>query len=283
MKKSVNYVLAVLIFIITMLLFNGGGIILAVGAYVGAAMAGGSAGVDGAYDFLLNNLNLYSCLIYLIPGVVFTLWYYFAFVERQGAAAFMKRQTRRLSPSCFGWLVILTYAVAHAVSLIMAIVAVMLPTAMENYTEMVDSSGLSEYSLLWAVATLILPPLVEETIFRGLIMGYLKKAGAHFLVINLIQAVLFGIFHMNLIQGIYAACLGFVLGYLAYRYDGLIVPMVMHALFNLFGTAGVELESMLLPEPILVMVIVGSVPLAAIVLVMMHYGVGEKDRKILEN
>ena len=195
----------------------------------------------------------------------------------------MKRQTRRLSPSCFGWLVILTYAVAHAVSLIMAIVAVMLPTAMENYTEMVDSSGLSEYSLLWAVATLILPPLVEETIFRGLIMGYLKKAGAHFLVINLIQAVLFGIFHMNLIQGIYAACLGFVLGYLAYRYDGLIVPMVMHALFNLFGTAGVELESMLLPEPILVMVIVGSVPLAAIVLVMMHYGVGEKDRKILEN
>ena len=275
--------LAVLIFIITMLLFNGGGIILAVGAYVGAAMAGGSAGVDGAYDFLLNNLNLYSCLIYLIPGVVFALWYYFAFVERQGAAAFMKRQTRRLSPSCFGWLVILTYAVAHAVSLIMAIVAVMLPTAMENYTEMVDSSGLSEYSLLWAVATLILPPLVEETIFRGLIMGYLKKAGAHFLVINLIQAVLFGIFHMNLIQGIYAACLGFVLGYLAYRYDGLIVPMVMHALFNLFGTAGVELESMLLPEPILVMVIVGSVPLAAIVLVMMHYGVGEKDRKILEN
>lgn len=283
MKKSVNYVLAVLIFIITMLLFNGGGIILAVGAYVGAAMAGGSAGVDGAYDFLLNNLNLYSCLIYLIPGVVFALWYYFAFVERQGAAAFMKRQTRRLSPSCFGWLVILTYAVAHAVSLIMAIVAVMLPTAMENYTEMVDSSGLSEYSLLWAAATLILPPLVEETIFRGLIMGYLKKAGAHFLVINLIQAVLFGIFHMNLIQGIYAACLGFVLGYLAYRYDGLIVPMVMHALFNLFGTAGVELESMLLPEPILVMVIVGSVPLAAIVLVMMHYGVGEKDRKILEN
>ena len=68
MKKSVNYVLAVLIFIITMLLFNGGGIILAVGAYVGAAMAGGSAGVDGAYDFLLNNLNLYSCLIYLIQG-----------------------------------------------------------------------------------------------------------------------------------------------------------------------------------------------------------------------
>ena len=79
MKKSVNYVLAVLIFIITMLLFNGGGIILAVGAYVGAAMAGGSAGVDGAYDFLLNNLNLYSCLIYLIPGGVFSLWDYFSF------------------------------------------------------------------------------------------------------------------------------------------------------------------------------------------------------------
>ena len=65
------------------------------------------------------------------------------------------------------------------------------------------------------IATLVLPPLVEETIFRGLIMQYLRRGGASFIVANLIQAVLFGFFHMNIVQGIYTAIFGFLLGYLA--------------------------------------------------------------------
>lgn len=282
MKKGANYAIAAIIFILTMALLNGGSIILALGASLGGAMIGGEAGIEGAYNFLLDNLNLLSCLMYLIPGVVFILWYYFAFVENQGTTAFLRAQTKRLSASCFGWLVILTFAVQHAVSLLMAIVAVLLPSAMESYTEMVDSSGLTQYSVMWVIATVILPPLVEETIFRGLIIQYLKRAGAGFLVVNLIQAVLFGIFHMNLIQGIYATALGFVLGYLAYRYDSLIVPMVMHALFNLFGTVVVALESRILPEIMLGMLVVGSVPVTVAVLVLMHYGVGE-PKKLSEN
>ena len=32
----------------------------------------------------MNNLNLYSCLIYVITGTVFLLWYYFAVIEPRG-------------------------------------------------------------------------------------------------------------------------------------------------------------------------------------------------------
>ena len=278
MKKAANYGMAVLVFAITMVLMNGSAILLSLGTSIFGMFIGGYNGADMTYNFLMDNLNLYSCMIYVITGTVFLLWYYFVFIEPAGLNKFVNAQTGKLSPVCFIWLVPLAFAVQHAISLLMGAIAMIAPSAMESYTELVDSSGLTEYSPVWVIATLILPPLVEETIFRGLILQYLRKAGACFIVANLLQSVLFGIFHMNLVQGVYAAFLGFLLGYLAWRYQSLIVPMAMHALFNFFGTAVIEFENSFLPDFLLGLIILASVPLTAIVLVMMHFGIGEKKK-----
>ena len=278
MKKAANYGMAVLVFAITMVLMNGSAILLSLGTSIFGMFICGYNGADMTYNFLMDNLNLYSCMIYVITGTVFLLWYYFVFIEPAGLNKFVNAQTGKLSPVCFIWLVPLAFAVQHAISLLMGAIAMIAPSAMESYTELVDSSGLTEYSPVWVIATLILPPLVEETIFRGLILQYLRKAGACFIVANLLQSVLFGIFHMNLVQGVYAAFLGFLLGYLAWRYQSLIVPMAMHALFNFFGTAVIEFENAFLPDFLLGLIILASVPLTAIVLVMMHFGIGEKKK-----
>lgn len=278
MKKGINYGLALLVFVFTMLLMNGAGLLLSLGMSLFGVLSEGTAGVEIVYEYLMDNLNLYSCLIYMIVGTVFLLWYYFAFVEPEGVNRFVNAQTRKLSPACFLWLIPLTFAVQHATSLIMALIAAAAPSAMESYTELVETSGLTQYSLIWFVATVILPPLVEETIFRGLILQYLKRAGACFIVANLMQAVLFGAFHMNLVQGIYAGALGFILGYLAWRYESLAAPVVMHALFNLFGTVLIDLENQFLPDFVMGLLVLASVPLLAIMLVIIHYGIGEKKK-----
>ena len=54
--------------------------------------------------------------------------------------------------------------------------------------------------------------------------------------------------------------------------------MAMHALFNFFGTARIEFENAFLPDLLLGLIILASVPLTAIVLVMMHFGIGEKKK-----
>ena len=282
MKKTNNYWMAVLVFVATMALLYGGAIILSLGAAVGGAVIGGGRAIELIDRFMTENMNLFSCLIYVVPGAVFITWYYFAFVEKRGIRETLYSHTRRLSPACFGWIVLLGFAVQHVISLLMAAIYVIMPSAMDQYTEMIDSSGISQYSILWAVSTLILPPIVEEIIFRGLILQYLGRAGARFLVANLIQAVLFGVFHMNFVQGIYTALLGFLLGWLAYRYDSILVPMVLHAIFNLFGTVLVDLESRFLPDIVLTLIILGSVPLLVITILMIHFGVGEKKKKIGE-
>ena len=266
--------MAVLVFVATMALLYG--------AAVGGAVIGGDRAIELIDRFMTENMNLFSCLIYVVPGAVFITWYYFAFVEKRGIRETLYSHTRRLSPACFGWIVLLGFAVQHVISLLMAVIYAIMPSAMDQYTEMIDSSGISQYSILWAVSTLILPPIVEEIIFRGLILQYLGRAGARFLVANLIQAVLFGVLHMNFVQGIYTALLGFLLGWLAYRYDSILVPMVLHAIFNLFGTVLVDLESRFLPDIVLTLIILGSVRLLVITILMIHFGVGEKKKKIGE-
>ena len=81
---------------------------------------------------------------------------------------------------------------------------------------------------------------------------------------------------MNLVQGFYTFFLGLLLGYLAYRYDSILVPMAMHFFYNLFGTALIELETRILPDFVQGLIVLGSVPLLAIVLAAVHFRYGEK-------
>lgn len=276
MKKKRNYGLAALVFIITMILVNISGIILG----MGLSLAADFFNIDYSYinNYIQNNMNLLYVLIYLILSAVFLLWYYFAEIDQKGLAVYLKQSTDKISPVTFLWIVILIFAAVHLTSIIMAGIAVLLPEQMEQYTDMIEQSGITDYSIIWVLSSVILPPLAEEIIFRGLIFTYLKKAGIGMLLANLIQAVLFGVFHMNLIQGIYAALLGFLFGYLTCRYESLIIPVVCHGVYNLFGSLLLDLEYRLLPDYIIGMFIFGSIPLFIIFFTFIKYGIGERAK-----
>ena len=275
MKKK-YYGIAFLAFIALLVLMYGGSLLVSLGAFIGGVILAGERGMELIYNLLIDNPNFFSILVYAIPMALILPWYYLAFVEKRGVAQTLRAHTRRLTPVCFLWVVLLTLAAQHATSLIMAAIDFLAPSVMNDYVELVESSGMSNYSVLWVISTLILPPLLEEVVFRGLILQYLGKAGTRFFVANLIQAVFFGVYHMNLTQGIYAFFLGLLLGYLAYRYDSILVPMVMHFFYNLFGTVLVDLETKFLPEFVHGILVLVSVPLLAVILTAIHFRFGEK-------
>ena len=254
MKKTSNMLMAILVFALTIFVFNGTSILLSYVSVFFGVLLRGESGVSDTYYYLLGHQNLYSFLIYFTAFVLFALWYYFAVIQPRGLKPFLKARTEGLSPAC-------------------------LPAAVENYSQMVETSGLTEYSFVWFLSTLILPPLTEEIIFRGLLLGYLKKTGIPFLAANLIQAVCFGIYHQNLAQGIYTALLGFLLGYLAQRYGTLIAPMFLHFLYNLFGTVLVDLENAFLPAAGQGLLVLQSIPLAVLAIVMIQLRIGEKKKE----
>ncbi len=79
---------------------------------------------------------------------------------------------------------------------------------------------------------IIIGPMSEEMIFRGAIFSQVNHVFS-FWIANTIQALLFGIYHMNVIQGIYAFLFGLVLGYIYMKTGTIILTIATHIIFNL--------------------------------------------------
>ena len=78
----------------------------------------------------------------------------------------------------------------------------------------------------------IIGPVAEEICFRGVMFFSFKKWMKVPIAIAL-SAVLFALYHGNLIQGLYALIMGAIMGYLAYKTDSLFGSMIFHMTANL--------------------------------------------------
>lgn len=75
-------------------------------------------------------------------------------------------------------------------------------------------------------------PLVEEVLFRGIILkGYLQQFSPTKAII--ISALFFGLIHFHPIQGLSAAMIGIVLGWMYWRTQSLIPGIITHFVNNL--------------------------------------------------
>lgn len=79
----------------------------------------------------------------------------------------------------------------------------------------------------------ILIPIVEEIIFRGLIFNRIKYQ-YNFVAGLLISSLLFGIYHGNIVQGIYATLLGIFLGFAYHKTKSILIPIFIHMSGNTF-------------------------------------------------
>lgn len=112
-----------------------------------------------------------------------------------------------------------------------AINAIPWPEAMvESYLES-SSSLTTEQPVIDFLAVVLMAPLVEELLFRGVIYDALclfVPAGAAVVF----QAMLFGSTHGTLLWILYSGLIGCVLGYVRKRTDSLWPCILMHSAFN---------------------------------------------------
>lgn len=114
--------------------------------------------------------------------------------------------------------------------ILLSILAMWIPEAFESYNQVMGNLTDSD-TVIVVLYVLLIGPITEELIFRGAILDRFYLAFP-FLAANLLQAVLFGIYHMNLIQGLYAFCLGMVLGLARFVSGSILIPAFIHIMFN---------------------------------------------------
>lgn len=81
------------------------------------------------------------------------------------------------------------------------------------------------------VRAVLLAPLLEELLFRGLIYRRIRGLWGERAAL-LISALLFGLFHGNVTQGIFGFLCGLMLAAAYERTDALLVSILMHAAAN---------------------------------------------------
>lgn len=87
--------------------------------------------------------------------------------------------------------------------------------------------------LVYPLSIAVIPALTEEFLFRGVVMGLLRKFGDSFAIVT--SSLLFGLMHQNFIQLPFAFIGGLVFGYITI-YTGSIIPaMAVHFANNLFS------------------------------------------------
>lgn len=157
--------------------------------------------------------------------VVFVIWYR-ACVKRQRRVDYKKV----LSIPTILMLLVLGIGLQFLVTPVVSILLPLFPKIEAQYSELMEL--IVDGNVFVSVfTTVVMAPIAEEMIFRGIALHYSRKA-MPFFAANLFQAFLFGLYHMNIVQFCYAFAMGLVLGYIVKKHKTIWASVILHAAVN---------------------------------------------------
>jgi len=219
--------------------------------------------VEGTTEFLMNNMNWLTLMSGLLT--IFILWLVFLIRRKKifQEVGLYKFNKRKVLP-----LILLGVATAFFVSCVLSLLP--LPESlMESYME--SAQGLMSGSLpIMILSTVIVAPIVEEVVFRGLIFSRLKKSMNVWVAI-VISSLFFALMHGQLLWMIYAFFLGVLLAIIAEHLNTIGASIILHMAFNLVGVFG-EKINMVNWQMLIVAVV------ALVVMIAMLYFILKKDK-----
>lgn len=189
------------------------------GLLLSGVLLGGGENMEGMLDSGLTG-GLANLIMILAGGLAcFAVWKpFFHFLPQ-------KRTDRKEILS----FVIMAAALALGLNILMAFLQ------LDRFSETFREVSRAQADVpLWLGIVLygLAAPFSEELVFRGIIYGKARDIfGAPAAMV--FSGLIFGIYHGNLVQGIYAALLGTVLAWTMEHAGSLLAPMIFHGIGNI--------------------------------------------------
>lgn len=147
-------------------------------------------------------------------------------------------QAKRLHPhreSVFTYLFLITASLGMSLGMNLLLYLTGITQASASYQEV----SASQYSVTVPLGLFIYgiaAPVSEELLFRGVLFNRIKKMYGPAIGI-LLSSVLFGVYHGNMVQGLFAFFMGLVIAYLYEELGHFYIAVLVHALMNLTSYA----------------------------------------------
>lgn len=166
--------------------------------------------------------------IYVVYIIVFSFWFH---KVKRGTSLNEDFHKLQLS-DCFK-LFALGVVLQLVVSALLQWILPFFPEIQKEYQQLFESL-VPGNQVLSFIITGLLAPIGEELIFRGVTISLMENT-LPFIWVNLVQAALFGIYHMNIVQSVYAFVIGMVLGLVYKRYQNLKACIFVHGTINILA------------------------------------------------
>lgn len=170
-------------------------------------------------------IYVFQIIASIVCGIVFFFWY-----RRITKDDIKVKLNNVFTSQRINLFIVMGFGCQLLISGAMNLIQPLLKDIFNDYSKVMETI-LSGQIWLVIMYTIILAPIVEELIFRGLILKLTNRA-VPFVVANFAQAAIFGIYHGNIVQGIYAFGLGILLGLIARKFKTIIAPIVLHMIVN---------------------------------------------------
>lgn len=139
---------------------------------------------------------------------------------------------RRVEIKLILLMVLLGFLVQITASFILTLVLQMMPEVADNYMSGLES--LLQINPAMILRVCVVFPILEEIFFRGIVIRIMYRF-APFVVANVVQALVFAIYHGNIVQGVYAFLLGLFIGYVLKLTRNILYVFALHMSINLLG------------------------------------------------
>ncbi|GMQ57678.1 CPBP family intramembrane metalloprotease [Vallitalea sediminicola] len=149
-----------------------------------------------------------------------------------------------------------------------------------EYEELMASISNNDFYIT-LIGVGILAPFFEELLYRGIVLNKLRNGFGVFGAV-MIQALFFGISHMNLVQGTYAFLIGIILGYVVIWTGSLYSSIILHIVINSLSTIISNIQGKNIGYNHLVTFIVTGVLLTVMGLRIIYMMRENKESEIIE-
>ena len=178
------------------------------------------------------NLFRYT-LIIILCGVWYMKSFPDLFYHREAPFSVILKKT--IHPKGLIPLIFLGVSIQAATGSILFILGYYFRTAFASYEHMMETFEGSK-SVLFIFTVCTIGPIAEELIFRGLTIQYAAKAFENkkhkYAAAVIIQALLFALYHGNVIQSSYALIFGILFGVIAVKAGSVLPTIIAHCVVN---------------------------------------------------
>lgn len=212
----------------------------------------------------------------IFPAAVVSLIFYWLLLRGRKINMFEYCRFKKVKPLN----ILLIIMIAIGLSVIIAIFVNFAIKYIPQYKEISDMFSNSTSNPLSVLCLVLVGPVIEEIIFRGIIFNDLR-AHVNVAAAVIIQAFVFGLYHMNLMQGIYAGVIGLVFGVIYVWTKSIFASMTAHITFNILGSGALDilLQNVQVSTPMLTII---AFILSAVCMILLFRSTHSKASKVLE-